>query len=322
MSERTNADHIVFDNVEVKYSDYVYGLRDVSLTIKRGEFVFLVGQTGTGKSTLLKLITKEARPTSGCVLLWGLDLSAIPERETPLLRREMGIVPQDYGLLPRKRVYENVAYAMRAIGATRKEVRRRVPEILERVHIGHRADAFPHQLSGGEQQRVAIGRALINNPPLLIADEPTGNLDPAHSWEIMELLLELNSRGTTVVVASHDVMVVERVGKRIVTLQGGKIESDITPEVVMIDHDGTDADMAEHIIADLVESGEVVDGGEVAEAVRVPDEADPPPTHLEVAREEPHELILEPEPMPESGPPPESEEDLIEDDEEGLPPHA
>lgn len=224
--------HIVFDQVEVKYSDYVYGLRGVSLQINKGDFVFFVGKTGTGKSTLLKLLTKEVTATSGQVLLWGVDLAEITEREIPLLRRSMGIVPQDFGLLPRKKVWENVAYAMRATGATKKEVRRRVPEILESVNVGHRADAYPHQLSGGEQQRVAIGRALINSPQLLIADEPTGNLDPEHSWEIMELLLDLNRRGTTVLVASHDMMIVERMGKRIVTMSGGRVASDETPVVL------------------------------------------------------------------------------------------
>lgn len=221
--------HIVFDDVEVKYSEHVFGLRDVSLRIKPGEFVFFVGQTGTGKSTILKLLSKEIRPTSGTVWLWGVDLETIPDAEIPLLRRSMGIVPQDYGLLPRKNVFENVAYAMRAIGATKREIRKRVPEILEMVNLGHRVDAFPDQLSGGERQRVAIGRALINRPSLLVADEPTGNLDLEHSWGIMELLLELNRRGTTILVASHDVIIVERMGKRVVTMQGGRVASDETP---------------------------------------------------------------------------------------------
>lgn len=226
MAGKGTTHHIVFDQVEVKYSDYVYGLRDVSLSIEKGEFVFFVGKTGTGKSTLLKLLTKEVRPTSGSVKLWGLDLEEIPDHEIPLLRRTMGIVPQDYGLLPRKKVWENVAYALRATGATKKEVRQRVPAILESVNIGHRSDAFPHELSGGEQQRVAIGRALINSPQLLIADEPTGNLDPEHSWEIMELLLRLNRAGTTILVASHDMMIVERMGKRIITMFGGRVAGD------------------------------------------------------------------------------------------------
>lgn len=217
---------IVFKNVEVQYSELVYGLRGVSLTIEDGEFVFLVGKTGAGKSTILKLITRETRETKGQVTFNNRDLHSVHEWEIPALRRQMGIVPQDFALLPRKRVWENVAYAMRAIGATKREVRRKVPEILEMVNIGHRADAFPHELSGGEQQRVAIGRALINNPKLLLADEPTGNLDPHHSWEIMELLLQLNLRGTTVIVATHDMMVVDKMDMRVVTLDHGKIVED------------------------------------------------------------------------------------------------
>jgi cell division transport system ATP-binding protein len=228
----TQQAHIVFDQVEVKYSEYVSALRGVSLSIQRGDFVFLCGKTGTGKSTLLKTLTKEVRATSGSVKIWGVDMNDIPDEEIPLLRRSMGIIPQDYGLLPRKRVWENVAYAMRAVGATKKQVREKVPQILESVNIGHRADAFPHQLSGGEQQRVAIGRALINDPKLLIADEPTGNLDPEHSWEIMELLLQLNRKGATVLVASHDMMVIERMGRRIITLEGGRIASDQTAPIL------------------------------------------------------------------------------------------
>lgn len=218
--------YIAYENVEVRYTEFVYGLRDVSLNVQRGEFVFFVGRTGTGKSTLLKLLTREVRNTSGKVVLNGRDLTNLPDRAVPALRREMGVVPQDFALLPRKRVWENVAYAMRAVGHSRKEVRSKVPEILEQVKIGHRADAFPHELSGGEQQRVAIGRALINNPPLLLADEPTGNLDPEHSWEIMELLKELNLKGTTIMVASHDMLVVERMDKRIVKLESGQIQLD------------------------------------------------------------------------------------------------
>lgn len=259
----------MFDNVEVKYSEYVYGLRGVSLSIHRGDFVFFLGQTGSGKSTLLKLLSKEVRPTSGHAYLWGQDLASVHERDVPALRRQMGIVPQDYGLLPRKRVYENVAYAMRAVGATRKEVRARVPEILERVHIGHRADAFPHQLSGGEQQRVAIGRALINNPPILLADEPTGNLDPEHSWEIMELLLELNSKGTTILVASHDWMVVERVGRRVVTMHQGRLVSDIMPDAVPLQS------IMEHIQAEI-EGGLEEDEPEPFSGPEPPTDPEPP----------------------------------------------
>ena len=230
MSSPLSAPYIAYEHVEVRYSDLVTGLRDFSLEIQRGEFVFFVGRTGAGKSTLLKLLTREVRHTGGKIRLRDRDLGEVRERDIAGLRREMGIVPQDFALLPQKKVWENVAYAMRAVGHNRKEVRRKVPEILERVNIAHRADAFPHQLSGGEQQRVAIARALINNPPLLLADEPTGNLDPDHSWEIMELLASLNLRGTTVLVASHDMMVVQRMGKRIVTLDEGHLVSDVVPE--------------------------------------------------------------------------------------------
>ncbi len=218
--------YIEYKDVQVEYPGHVTGLRDVSLRIQKGDFVFFVGKTGAGKSTFIKLLTREVRHTSGIVTFQGRDLGRLRDGEVPALRREMGIVPQDFALLPRKRVWENVAYAMRAVGHSRTAVRRKVPEILEQVNIGHRADAFPHQLSGGEQQRVAIARALINNPPLLIADEPTGNLDPDHSWEIMELLKSLNLKGTTVLVASHDMMVIHRMGRRIVTIENGSIAHD------------------------------------------------------------------------------------------------
>ncbi len=218
--------YIELNDVEVRYSDLVWGLRGISLAVARGEFVFLVGRTGAGKSTILKSLSLEIRSTGGVLALDGRRLDTLRDGEIPGLRRGMGIVPQDFALLPRKRVWENVGYAMRAVGATRREVRKRVPEILEQVQIGHRADAFPHELSGGEQQRVAIARALINDPPLLLADEPTGNLDAEMSWEIMELLAQLNSRGTTVLVASHDLAVVERMERRIVTLEEGRIVED------------------------------------------------------------------------------------------------
>jgi cell division transport system ATP-binding protein len=213
---------IEFDNVRVEYSSHQAGLRHFSLTIHRGEFVFFVGRTGAGKSTVLKLLTREVKETQGEIMLFGKDLTKLHEREIPMIRRQMGIVPQDFALLPKKTVWENVAYAMRAAGHSRREVRKRVPEILDQVSVGHRADGFPAQLSGGEQQRVAIARALINNPQLLIADEPTGNLDPDHSWEIMETLQRLNNLGTTVLVASHDMMVIHRMEKRMVTLELGQ----------------------------------------------------------------------------------------------------
>lgn len=222
----TGSSFIEYRDVQVDYPGHVRGIRGVSLHIERGEFVFFVGTSGAGKSTLIKLLTREVRHTKGSVYLNGKDVSEYGRWTVHKLRREMGIVPQDFALLPRKKVWENVAYAMRAVGNSRREVRKRVPEILEMVQVAHRGDALPHQLSGGEQQRVAIARALINNPPLLIADEPTGNLDPERSWEIMELLRSLNLKGTTVLVASHDMAVVERMDKRVIKLDEGLVVSD------------------------------------------------------------------------------------------------
>jgi cell division transport system ATP-binding protein len=227
LSTDAQAPYILYENVEVRHTDLVFGLRGVSLQIARGEFVFFVGPTGAGKSTMLKVLTREIAHTAGRVLLAGRDLAHV--RDIPALRRDMGIVPQDFALLPRKRVWENVAYAMRALGARKRDVRRTVPEILERVNIAHRADAFPDELSGGEQQRVAIGRALINNPLLILADEPTGNLDPAQSIEIIDLLANLNLRGATVLVATHDMEIVRQMGKRTVRMESGTIVSDAWP---------------------------------------------------------------------------------------------
>lgn len=225
-----SAPYIEFKDVRVEYPGHVQGLNGVTLAVAKGEFVFFIGKTGAGKSTLIKVLTREVSQTSGGVMVNGRDISRIRESRAWHIRREMGIVPQDFALLPRKRVWENIAYAMRAVGHSRKAVRKRVPEILEQVDIGHRADAFPNELSGGEQQRVAIGRALINNPPLIVADEPTGNLDPEHSWEIMEILRRLNQDGVTVLVASHDMMVIHRMGKRIVAMEEGAVVSDSAVE--------------------------------------------------------------------------------------------
>lgn len=222
----TDRPYVEFRDVHVSYPGQVQGLDGVTLQIGRGEFVFIVGRTGAGKSTLIKVLTREVRHTSGEVRIDGQEVSDYNDRTVFRLRRQMGIVPQDFALLPNKRVWENVAYAMRAVGRTKREVRREVPAILEQVQIAHRADALPHQLSGGEQQRVAIGRALINKPPLLIADEPTGNLDPDHSAEVMDLLVKLNLEGMTILIASHDMPVVERYGRRVIRLDHGKIVED------------------------------------------------------------------------------------------------
>ena len=217
---------IEFQNIFVKYSGGITGLNGVNLSIKSGELVCLIGPTGSGKSTLLKLLIREKKATSGRVILGGQELNSLPESSVPALRRQIGFVPQDILLLPAKKVWENLSYAMRAVGHTRREVRRRVPEMLEKFGILHRADAFPSQLSGGEQQRVAIARALINNPSLLIADEPTGHLDPDTSAEIVGLLEHVNARGTTVLMASHDLPMVEMLHRRVVALESGQIVSD------------------------------------------------------------------------------------------------
>lgn len=234
MSSARPAPYIEYRNVTVRYNDEVTALSKVSLTIRAGEFVFFCGQTGAGKSTLLKLLYREARETEGSIFLDSVDLATVRDRDIPALRRKMGIVPQDFALLPRKRAWENVAYAMRAVGNTRREVRKKWPPILEQVGLGHRADAYPHQLSGGEQQRIAIARALINAPRLILADEPTGNLDPRNSWEIMEILCQLNDAGVTVLVSSHDMLVVEKMRSRarVITLESGRVVSDDPPGTI------------------------------------------------------------------------------------------
>ena len=198
----------------------------MTLRIEKGEFAFVVGPTGTGKSTLLRLIYGEEKPTRGCVLVAGRDVTKLRGGAIPRLRRTIGVVFQDFRLLPQKTIWENVSFALYVIGASRKDIDSRVPEVLELVGLLDRADAYPHQLSGGEQQRVSIARALVNNPPILLADEPTGNLDPDTSWDIIQLLARINIRGTTVVVASHDRHIVDRMNKRVIALDNGAIARD------------------------------------------------------------------------------------------------
>lgn len=221
--------HIEFRAVEVSYRSHKNALQPLSLQIQKGEFVFLVGTTGAGKSTLLKLLSREVNPSKGAVVIDGKEVNRQLALFIPKLRRKMGIVPQDYALLPKKTVEENIAYASRAAGKTRRQTRRRTPFILMGVHLLHKAKSFPEELSGGERQRVAIGRSLVNDPPLILADEPTGNLDPEHSMEIMQLLLDLNERGSTVIVATHDMLVVEQVPARVIRIEAGKIVSDSGP---------------------------------------------------------------------------------------------
>jgi cell division transport system ATP-binding protein len=221
--------HIEFRAVEVSYRSHKNAIHSLSLQIQKGEFVFLVGATGAGKSTLLKLLSREVSPTKGAVVIDGKEINRQLALFIPKLRRKMGIVPQDYALLPKKTVEENIAYASRAAGKTRRQTRRRTPFILMGVPLLHKAKSFPDELSGGERQRVAIGRSLVNDPPLILADEPTGNLDPDHSMEIMQLLLDLNERGSTVIVATHDMLVVDQVPARIIRVEEGRIVSDSGP---------------------------------------------------------------------------------------------
>jgi cell division transport system ATP-binding protein len=217
---------IEFQNVSVEYPGPIFGLNGVDLSIGAGEFVFLVGQTGSGKSTLLKLLIRELVASRGRVLIEGRDLSTVTEAGIPALRRQIGFVPQEIGLLPQKKVYENLMYAMRAAGHTRREARTRVPDLLDRFGLILRSDAYPRELSGGEQQRIAIARALVNNPKLLVADEPTGHLDPETSLDIIGVLEQVNTRGTTVIMATHDFQTIQAFQRRVVRLENGRVVSD------------------------------------------------------------------------------------------------
>lgn len=217
---------IEFRDVTVVYPNGVRALNHINLSIDKGEFVFLVGQTGTGKSTLLKLIYREVLPTEGTILVGQEEVTRLPKHRVPYLRRRIGVVFQDFRLLPQKTVYENVAYALHVIGAPYREIRKRVVAAIDVVGLGRKMDAFPAQLSGGEQQRASIARAIVNNPPILLADEPTGNLDPETSQGIAQLLNDIHIRGTTVVVASHDAAIVNTLRKRVVVLVQGEIVRD------------------------------------------------------------------------------------------------
>ena len=217
---------IEISGVSVRYRNNITALCDVTVSVAAGEFVFVVGPTGAGKSTLLRLIYGEESATEGKVIVAGQEVSSLRRREIPLFRRRLGIIFQDFGLLPDKNAYENVAFALRVIGAGRREVRRQVPKVLEMVGVSHRPDAFPHQLSGGEQQRVAIARALVNDPSLLLADEPTGNLDPDTSAGIMQVFHNINSAGTTVLIATHAARLVDEMRKRVLAFNNGCLVRD------------------------------------------------------------------------------------------------
>ena len=213
-------------DVYKEYDNGTKALKGVNLRIDDGEFVFLVGPSGSGKSTVIKLITGEIAATQGRLMVNGYNLSNIAPRQIPYMRRTLGIIFQDFRLIEKKTVYENLAFAMRAIGASPRELRRRIPYVLQLVGLEQKADRYPGQISGGEQQRVAIARALVNNPSMIIADEPTGNLDPQRSLEIMMLLERINELGTTVLVVTHEKALVNRFTKRVVAINEGRIISD------------------------------------------------------------------------------------------------
>ena len=218
---------IKIENVTKVYPNGSEALRDVSIHIERGDFVFIVGSSGSGKSTLIKLLLKELNQTEGDITINGKLTNDIVTRQIPLLRRNLGVVFQDFRLLPNKTVYENVAFAMQVIEAPSRQIRRNVPAVLSLVGLAQKSKSYPHQLSGGEQQRTALARAIVNNPPILIADEPTGNLDPKTAEDIMKLLEDINRRGTTIVMATHAKDIVDSMKKRVVTLKHGEVIRDI-----------------------------------------------------------------------------------------------
>ena len=217
---------IKLTDVQKEYDNGTLALRGVSLTIEDGEFVFLVGPSGSGKSTIIKLLTGEITPSDGRIAINGFSLTNISRSQIPLLRRSIGVIFQDFRLIEKKTVYENLSFAMRAVGAKPREIRKRIPYVLELVGLDKKMDCYPNELSGGEQQRVAIARALINNPSTIIADEPTGNLDPERSLEIMMLLERINRLGTTLVVVTHEKDLVNKFQKRVISLQQGRITGD------------------------------------------------------------------------------------------------
>lgn len=217
---------IQFYNVTKVYPKGVYALRDCTTSIDKGEFIFLVGPSGAGKSTFLRLIFREDLPSRGQVLVGGRSVARLRPREVPLLRRRIGVVFQDFRLLEDRTVYQNVAFAMQVLERPPQEIRQKVPRVLQMVGLAARANAYPQHLSGGEQQRVAIARAVINTPQILVADEPTGNLDPDTAWDILRLLLEINKGGTTVIMATHNREIVDRLQRRVIALDQGRIVRD------------------------------------------------------------------------------------------------
>jgi len=222
----SGAPMIVFDHVTKVYEPNVVAVDEVSVAIDKGEFVFLVGASGSGKSTLMRLVLKELEPTGGRIIIGGRELGRLKRSKVPLLRRNIGCVFQDFKLLPNRTTFENVAYALKVQGEPKKTIRAKVPEILNLVGLSHKTGSYPDELSGGEQQRVSIARAFVNHPPLLICDEPTGNLDPDTSVGIMQLLYRINRTGTTVLMATHDREMVDKMRRRVVALEGGRVIRD------------------------------------------------------------------------------------------------
>ena len=217
---------INIEHVTKVYPNGTIGVEDININIEKGEFVFLVGSSGSGKSTMIKLLLKELDPTEGTITINSVKTGELKRSQIPYLRRKVGVVFQDFRLLPNKTVFENVAFAMQVIEAPTKTIRRNVPTVLSLVGLRDKSKVYPRELSGGEQQRTALARAIVNNPPILIADEPTGNLDPATAWDIMTLLEEINKRGTTVVIATHAKDIVDQMQKRVITLSDGHIIRD------------------------------------------------------------------------------------------------
>ncbi len=217
---------IRIDNVQKTYKNGVVALYDFNLSIKKGEFVFVIGASGSGKSTLIKMLYREEKPDRGSIIVGGINVAKLKNRKVYLLRRKLGVVFQDFKLLPKLTVFENVAFAMEVFGYDKKEIQTRVLEVLELVGLKNKVRQYPTQLSGGEQQRVVIARAIVNRPKLLICDEPTGNLDPDTSMEIMRVLENINNMGTTVIMATHDRTIVDKMKKRVILIEGGRLKKD------------------------------------------------------------------------------------------------
>ena len=217
---------LVMSDVSKIYPGGSAALQDVNVHIEPGEFVFIVGPSGAGKSTFIKMLFREVIPTTGSIFVNDVDILSLEEKEIPYMRRQLGIIFQDYRLLPDRTVYENVAFAMQVIEAPRHKIKRTVLNVLDLVGLRNRANSYPNELSGGEQQRIAIARAIVNDPLLVIADEPTGNLDPDTSWDIMDIFKEINDTGTTIVMATHDKEIVDAMGKRVIAIENGRIVRD------------------------------------------------------------------------------------------------